>query len=591
MLLMRVLLLALPRLLLASEQQDGCGHDVDIFLPRPFAQLCVDELFMPVNVSATSAFLFIDGAFISRVSGPCMMIHIPLDGLVCGAHNLELIPVDRNGSVCYQPPGMQASSIVFFDLLNCASGRPPVLGSRGPAYSLMELAPRDIFSTMQCAGVDGYDFRTVGTGMAVSGTCWMQDACYEPEIESFVFFAESGSEPWQFGEHDDYRLPILSSKPSPANLGVVPFRTVKRVGPLALAGEAVPYVDAKSSLLYSPLAPWAWGLFVAENLWAVFMMQHIFGMASSTTQIVLAADCQGLLETYVDLKWSSPMRVSRCSRLLRSMHMAVSTRPAIILGRDDPLRGPSRICFKNLFVGSGGFKFRDEPISAAASRLQYRNFMWGALGREMTSRPVAQHVVINVKNGRRKLLNLRQLVVSLHDAFGDMSWISLNDATSVSFTREVALLQSATVLIAQNGAISAGLIFLPDRAAAIVSDIFDVGKQRSRRQDEDGHMYSALGHIRVLYYMIKPEEIPDHANYHWPRAELPCNITRMLRLVQIGLGHTSRALRLDIRGPRPTHSIPLQQESRYLDGASLDESHISPIQSLFFGQLDPIGHY
>ena len=117
------------------------------------------------------------------------------------------------------------------------------------------------------------------------------------------------------------------------------------------------------------------------------------------------------------------MRLSRCARLLRSMHVAVSTRPAMILGRDDPLtfRGPPRICFKNLFVGSGGFKFRDEPISAAASRLQFRNFMWGALGRDVTSRPVAQHLVINVKNGRRKLLNLRQLVVSLQHTFGSMS--------------------------------------------------------------------------------------------------------------------------------------------------------------------------
>ena len=162
----------------------------------------------------------------------------------------------------------------------------------------------------------------------------------------------------------------------------------------------------KSTILYSPLAPWAWGLFVDENLWAVFMMQHVFGIASSGTQIVfkLSTDCQGLIEESQRQNmafWSGlspmgiPRRVSRCSRVLRSMHMAVSTRPAIILARDDPLRGPSRVCFKNLFVGSGGFKFRDKPISAAASRLQFRNFMRGALGRGTTSQPVAQHLVMS----------------------------------------------------------------------------------------------------------------------------------------------------------------------------------------------------
>jgi hypothetical protein len=212
--------------------------------------------------------------------------------------------------------------------------------------------------------------------------------------------------------------------------------------------------------------------------------------------------------------------------------------------------------------------------------------MWGALGREMTSRPVAQHVVINVKNGRRKLLNLRQLVSSLHDAFGDISWISLNDAVSVSFTREVTLVQSATVLIAQNGAISHNLIFLPDRAVAIVSDHLDVLTQGSHRQDQDGHLYSALGHIRVLYYMIKPEEIPDHATYDWSNADMTCNITRMLRLVEVGLRHTARALELRTRGPRPIYSVSPQQE--YYDGVSMaaeSESPSSRVESTFFGPL------
>jgi hypothetical protein len=271
----------------------------------------------------------------------------------------------------------------------------------------------------------------------------------------------------------------------------------------------------------------------------------------------------------------------------------------MILGRDDPLtfRGPPRICFKNLFVGSGGFKFRDEPISAAASRLQFRNFMWGAFGRDVTFRPVAQHVVINVKNGRRKMLNLRQLVVSLQDIFGSMSWISLNDAASMSFTREVALLQSATVLIAHNGAISASLIFLPDRAVAIVSDIFDVATQRSRQQDQDGHLYSALGYIRVLYYMIKPEEIPDHAKYHWPNADTACNITRMVQLVEIGLRHTARAFKLKDRGPKPVYSVTWQEDYYGLGGSlpvlvpAWDESHSKPdsvewtLKSHFFGSL------
>jgi hypothetical protein len=276
----------------------------------PFAQLCAEELFWPVAVCAASAFLFIDGAFLSSVYG-CITVHVRLDSLVYGAHNIELIPVDRNGSVCSQPPGDKTSSIVFFDIVSCANG-PPVPHSRRPTHIVTELAPWAIFSTMQCVGIDGRDFKNVGSEVAVSGTCWMQDVCYEAETETLLFFSESGSEPWQFSEYDDYRLPILSTKPSPMNLGRISFRMVKWVGPLARAGEEVSYLDAESSVLYSPLAPWAWGLFLIETLWAVFMMQHTFGMVSAGAQIISAFDCEGLGLLYSQLgpHWSSPTRLS-----------------------------------------------------------------------------------------------------------------------------------------------------------------------------------------------------------------------------------------------------------------------------------------
>jgi hypothetical protein len=216
---------------------------------------------------------------------------------------------------------VETSSIIFFGLVSCANGPPgSTLGSRRPTHIVTDLAPGAIFSTMQCVGIDGRDFKHVGSEVAVSGTCWIQDVCYETDTEALLFFSEFGAEPWQFSEYDDYRLPILSTKPSPMNLGRISFRMVKRVGPLARAGEEVSYLDAESSVLYSPLAPWAWGLFLVENLWAVFMMQHTFGMVSAGAQIISAFDCEGLGLLYSQLgpHWSSPMRLSRCARLLRS---------------------------------------------------------------------------------------------------------------------------------------------------------------------------------------------------------------------------------------------------------------------------------
>jgi hypothetical protein len=158
-----------------------------------------------------------------------------------------------------------------------------------------------------------------------AGSNWIQDVCYEAETEALLFSSESGSEPWQFSEYDDYRLPILSTKPSPMNLGRISFRMVKWVGPLARAGEEVSYLDAESSVLYSPLAPWAWGLFLIESLWAVFMMQHTFGMVSAGAQIISAFDCEGLGLLYSQLgpDWSSPTRLSPRITLL-------ATRPGLV---------------------------------------------------------------------------------------------------------------------------------------------------------------------------------------------------------------------------------------------------------------------
>ncbi len=87
--------------------------------------------------------------------------------------------------------------------------------------------------------------------------------------------------------------------------------------------------------------------------------------------------------------------------------------------------------------------------------------------------------------------------------------------------------------------------------------------------------------------MVKPEEIPDHASYQWPNADMTCNITRMLRLVEVGLRHTARALELQTRGPRPIYSVSPQQE--YYDGASMaaeSESPSSRVESTFFGLLE-----
>ena len=174
-------------------------------------------------------------------------------------------------------------------------------------------------------------------------------------------------------------------------------------------------------------------------------------------------------------------------------------------------------------------------------RRAFRDWMWSNLGRPLQPCLLQQQILVNVKLGRRKWLNFAKLLAALHTHFSEQSAIYINDPTVVSFTQEVALLQSTTVLIAHNGAISANLIFLPDLATAIVHDVWSahVG---STRMEQDGHLYAALGHIRVLFYTVKSDEIPEPTSHSPEESPTLVNVARMTELIRYGLQQTVRHL-------------------------------------------------
>ena len=97
------------------------------------------------------------------------------------------------------------------------------------------------------------------------------------------------------------------------------------------------------------------------------------------------------------------------------------------------------------------------------------------------------------------------------------------------------------MLIAHNGAISANLIFLANLATAIVCDVFSLS-MGSTRMEQDGHLYSALGHIRVMYYMVKANEVVDAGSHQPGASPTAVNVTRMVQLVRVGLEQTSKHL-------------------------------------------------
>ena len=88
-------------------------------------------------------------------------------------------------------------------------------------------------------------------------------------------------------------------------------------------------------------------------------------------------------------------------------------------------------------------------------------------------------------------------------------------------------------------------MFLSDGTTAIVNDLAENsppgsegGAQRpSKRQDTDGHLYSAMAHIHVVYYMVYPGDKVDGPDSNSFISAVRVDLRRMLRLVEIGLLH------------------------------------------------------
>ena len=550
--------------------------------PDPFAFFCSHEPELSIHVSAASAVLYLDTKLLQHINGSAH-IRLPTKSLVPGVHSLEVISQTASGEVCIPTVGVSQSHLIYFHFKECNRYSPhdndALSTLRGEAAKTVPTHNRrlskSVSSWMQCAGTDGLDFKSKSQ-VNFNGVCWMKNVCYNPTSANFIFYTAPEHEPgmWQFDSseaYDNHDLPLLTLKPSPMNLGLVPFMVQHELLPMATAGEEVEYMDAQDALLYHPLAPHAWGLFISENLWAVYMMQATFGRVSSLTQILLNEDCAGTYATIPGragevYRAHRDMHVDRCLRLQNALHMTVATKPPLHVRNDEPFTNGRRVCFDNLYVGSGAFKFRDEPISAAMPRRAFRDWMWSNLGRPPKPCLLKQQILVNVKLGRRKWLNFVELLAALHAEFSEQSAMYLNDPTVLSFTQEVALLQSTTVLIAHNGAISANLIFLPDGSTAIVSDVWS-GIFGSTRMEQDGHLYSGLGHIRVMYYMVKGHETPNPLYHHPQNSSTAVNITRMAKLVRFGLQESLQHLTPD--SPKLHEGCGKQLGWHVPDGADL----------------------
>jgi hypothetical protein len=242
--------------------------------------------------AAPPGLLFLDGRLYRKFSGS-VELAIDLSALHVGTHSVAVEAVDAHGSIC---AGRSASPAEVF-YFRIQPRAPPEQPSRTADRSRVSGGRKGLGgrSWATCSGVDGSDYQSLQ-----SGTCLMRNVCYDTERESWIFYRSRRIRdvPLQFDRFDNFELPELSLKPSIRNLGAIPFKLYAEDDDAPAASDGMVRLASRRAVLYFPLAPHAWGLTVAENLWAVFMMQFMFGEASYDTQVLLHGDCEQHLELY-----------------------------------------------------------------------------------------------------------------------------------------------------------------------------------------------------------------------------------------------------------------------------------------------------
>ncbi|XP_022243533.1 EGF domain-specific O-linked N-acetylglucosamine transferase-like [Limulus polyphemus] len=136
------------------------------------------------------------------------------------------------------------------------------------------------------------------------------------------------------------------------------------------------------------------------------------------------------------------------------------TSPHKILPVDLRLRAVNKtICFKEAFFGTPQVKFSDPTIIRG-----YRDFIKKRLSiKELDSGWIQPHVGIIHREGRRKILNEKELMRSV-DKFSD---VELIDFSKMSFQEQVNKVQDYDILVGINGAGLTNALYLPNHSVAI----------------------------------------------------------------------------------------------------------------------------
>ena len=251
-------------------------------------------------------------------------------------------------------------------------------------------------------------------------------------------------------------------------------------------------------LMYAPHYGANLGRVLADDLFALFNLQLSFGMLSNGHTLLQVQDCTAQFS-------GAPRKTALCHAVAESVASALSVHPPLVMHPGISLQWPrDLVCFEQLLVGTGPFGY-SQSLGRASTWWRFHAFVLENLGFDHNHTPRRHRISLAITTGDRTLANQKELAEHLTAAFPSHQVDPVELHAMASLKHQVAYLLDTTVLITISGEKAIPALFLPQHAALIIVDHWDLKADDVAGTDD--RLWSNLGYLRAMWYPFVEAEV------------------------------------------------------------------------------------
>ena len=379
------------------------------------------------------------------------------------------------------------------------------------------------------------------TGDVFDRICQLDNVCWDTQAREWVFF-EDPFKPLQMIAAEMGTVPLRSLSPlvylrrEEATI-LVPLPLRYEFGPLP---KAAVFHNKSVHVLFEMFWAENFGHALGDDILPAFALMREFDAVSLDVQLLTLNDCCKRM-------WGA--EYARGRGFLELLTSLVSNNLLVEMAVNGPFvsSGPPFVCVNRLLVGHSRLGLsadRGEAWPDLISLIMQRAAQrWNEVKAAASAPLTEQLIVVLEKEGRRRVLNSKELAVSMQSVF-NVSVVSV-DPGSLSLASQIKIAQRATVIVSPCGGISFFTSFMRPHTATVIVGYWDPISGRSKNMEE--FFWRWLPHRNDLYYDVEEKDItilpPGNTTHPMPMdfrnfGAVTVQLPRMLEIVAAAL-HSS----------------------------------------------------